>query len=512
MGFFNYVPRVLDAWVAVHRQQAWNRFERRDTVRDRRVHVPIPVQIDDTPLPELGPQHLQAAFSAAKVRLLIWGEGGAGKTSLACQLARWAMNDNSSRRLTRHLMLPVLIEDELTAGEAGKRLVEAVRGQIGDLTGTSEPVPEELLLQLLRQRRVLVIVDHLSEMSEATRTEVRPERPEFPVNALIVTSRIDEALGQVTRTNLKPRRIAGNRLSWFMDAYLTQRGKRDLFEDPEYFDACRSLSLMVGEPRNITVLLAKLYAEQMVGVKEGLAETDLPDNVPDLMLRYVNEVNRSVPENEKCHDRDVQKCARIVAWECLRQTLRPTEARRDDVLAALGGDTAQERLAYLEERLRLVQTTGEARDRVRFALDPLAEYLAGLHVLESHGSSESAWREFLAQADKMPGSPEAIAGFLLAMRDCCLAKGKDAQVPGYVAQELGKRAGLDPEMLKRVQMEQRVQHLMASLAAPEAIDRTNAAKALAHLGPHAKSAVPALIRLLTDQNIEVQLAGIDAFE
>jgi hypothetical protein len=143
VGFFNYAPRVLDAWVAVHRQEAWNRFERRDTVRDRRVHVPIPVQIDDTPVPELGPQHLQAAFSAAKVRLLIWGEGGAGKTSLACQLARWAMDNDNSRRLTRHPMLPVLIEDELTAGgEAGKRLVETVRGQIGDLTGTSEPVPE----------------------------------------------------------------------------------------------------------------------------------------------------------------------------------------------------------------------------------------------------------------------------------------------------------------------------------------------------------------------------------
>jgi len=40
--------------------------------------------------------------------------------------------------------------------------------------------------------------------------------------------------------------------------------------------------------------------------------------------------------------------------------------------------------------------------------------------------------------------PAAIQGFLLAVRDCCLAKGAEAKVPDFVAVELGKRAGLPP--------------------------------------------------------------------
>ena len=72
-----------------------------------------------------------------------------------------------------------------------------------------------------------------------------------------------------------------------MDAYLTQQGKRELFDDPEYFEVCRKLSLMVGE-KDITVLLAKLYADQLVAAKEDLEAKDLPDNIPDLMLCYLN--------------------------------------------------------------------------------------------------------------------------------------------------------------------------------------------------------------------------------
>jgi hypothetical protein len=98
----------------------------------------------------------------------------------------------------------------------------------------------------------------------------------------------------------------------------------------------------------------------------------------------------------------------------------------------------------LEDRLRLIQTIGPAQDQIRFALDPLAEYLAGLQLLEHYGKNQGQWRKFLAQADAMAGAPTAIQGLLLAVRDCCLAKGAEAKVPDFVAQELGKRAGLPP--------------------------------------------------------------------
>ncbi|MGI8503683.1 MAG: HEAT repeat domain-containing protein [Hassallia sp.] len=449
--FFNYRPRVLDAWVTAHIDSAKEGFGKKKTVSDRFVHVPIPVILDNNNFAHFTGKDLQPTFDKKRATLLIWGEGGAGKTSLACQLAVWAMSDDANQRISQHKMLPVLIEQELdfdvAAGE--QPLTEAICGQLQALIGEAEPIAEELLAHLLRQRRILVIVDHLSEMSEATRKQIRPGDPDFTANALIVTSRLEEKLDEVPKTTIKPLRVAGDRLSSFMEAYLTQRGKRNLFDDPEYFDACRRLSLMVGQ-RNITVLLAKLYAEQMIATKEGTA-IDLPNNIPDLMLAYLNELNRGAAENEP-DNRTVQRDAKAIAWECLKQTFRPTTAILNDVLAALDAhDNPEARLEHLKKRLHLIDIIGSEENKIRFALDPLAEYLAGLHLLDSYGNDKTSWHNFLTQAEAI-SDIELIKGFLLAIQDCYLAKGVEAQVPDFVAAKLATLTGLVPQVTRQTQL------------------------------------------------------------
>jgi hypothetical protein len=124
----------------------------------------------------------------------------------------------------------------------------------------------------------------------------------------------------------------------------------------------------------------------------------------------------------------------------------------DVILEALGGGAAaKERITYLEENLRLVQTLRAGRDRVKFALDPLAEYLAGLFLVEQYGDCEESWRKFLAHADAVPGAPKAIRGFLLALRDCCVAKGDELKTPNFVAEELATRASLDSTAEKKTE-------------------------------------------------------------
>ena len=149
-------------------------------------------------------------------------------------------------------------------------------------------------------------------------------------------------------------------------------------------------------------------------------------------------------------DRAVHSAAKSIAWECLQETFRPAPAKIENVLAALGGDSAQDRINYLERNLRLVQVIGPGRDRVKFALDPLAEYLAGFYVVEHYGGNEQQWRDFLAKTDSVlaktdsvPDAPGALKGFLLAVRDCCLTPDAQREVPSFVAGELASRAGLD---------------------------------------------------------------------
>jgi hypothetical protein len=80
-----------------------------------------------------------------------------------------------------------------------------------------------------------------------------------------------------------------------------------------------------------------------------------------------------------------------------------------------------------------------AQDRVRFLLDPLAEYLAGLYLIGINADSEEKWREFLSYCTQVPGTPEAIRGFLLAVRDCCIAKHTEKSIPDFVVDKLNEQ-------------------------------------------------------------------------
>lgn len=75
------------------------------------------------------------------------GEGGVGKTSLACQIAKWAMAKNKAERLCNHRILPVLIEEKLEAVEGKPPLLEAITCQIKNLRDEEKPISEELLKQ-----------------------------------------------------------------------------------------------------------------------------------------------------------------------------------------------------------------------------------------------------------------------------------------------------------------------------------------------------------------------------
>lgn len=445
VGLFHYHSRVLDAWVAAHAATARRRFELKDTVSGRNVHIGVPVVVDGETVPDFSSRTLRPIFDRRLSCTLIQGEGGSGKTSLACQIARWAMSETPEDRPTDHIMLPILIEHELdfAVDSGADPLTEAIGRQLQDLIESPSPVRPDLLDRLLRQQRVLVIVDHLSEMSGATHAKIQPGAPNFPANALIVTSRLNEELGGVVRSLIEPLRVAGNRLSSFMEAYLVKRKKRHLLDDQAFFDGCRALSAMVGR-RRITVLLAKLYAEQMIVLAEEFGEAAQPQSIPDLMLKYLNRINRGITEN-RLDDRVVHADAKRIAWMCLERRFRPGDAPLDDVHQALGGPDAQARLSYLESRLHLVQIRQPAQDRIRIVLDPMAEYLAGLHLVDMLGSATEDWRDFLVRLQQAPGAPEAIRGFVLAVLDCCRADDGESEIPDFVEPALVRLAdGGDP--------------------------------------------------------------------
>jgi len=117
----------------------------------------------------------------------------------------------------------------------------------------------------------------------------------------------------------------------------------------------------------------------------------------------------------------------------------------------LGGEgSATDLLSYLEDELKLIKTD-ELPDKVSFTLDPVAEYLAALYVVKNYQSDEKQWRKLIdrlrSKDTEIPldvreasGGLDSIKGFLLALRDCCVTKGKENEVPRAVIESVSDLA------------------------------------------------------------------------
>ena len=463
---------------------------------------------------------------------MIYGEGGAGKTSLAYKLAEWAMwgrdREDRNKRLCQHRMLPILIEEDLTDAESLKKRIDR---QLKDLTPETPNISEELIERLLAQQRILVIVDHLSELSNVTRKAIQSGISELPLNSLVITSRDENILGQeITPKFMQPRRISVGGLAGFLNEYLLNRGMGNEFDGFDYSRAYNRLTQMVsvrqaGEKeqnkQGLTILLVKLYAEQMIAAKKTTSTEELPNNVPDLMLQYLNELNRNIQEN-KLENVKVHKISQIVAWKCIESTFKPESTEYKQVVEALAVDLelgvekaqtkGEEYLNYLEKELKLVRTNKLHEQTLRFTLDPLAEYLASLYLIEKYRDHQSKWESLVLQkAEEKPGFPEKIRGFLLALHECCEVKGKKIGVPEKIIKQLVRIADVDLEAIQAAQRKERVGKLMDDLDAPEKEYRLRAVNDLGAMGKEANVAISKLHNIL-EQNNEVLEIRVKALE
>ena len=448
IGLVRYHPIVLDAWIYKYVNAARENFQNRDIYRDRKTYISLPVMIGSNVNLSLSAGSLHPITRQDRWCIRILGEGGVGKTTLACQIALWAMEaDETKRVIPDRQMLPVLIEPVI-GFDFQKDIAtfkKVIRGCLQDIIGLPTQISDPLFDQLLQTRRILTILDGFSEMPTSSilidENRASPTNPDFPARALLITSRSEESLAQASHYTIYPQRIDRDHLSKFMTAYLTESGHN--LADPNLFDACRRLASMVEAERGITPLLAKLFAAEVVGALEGrMTLQELPQTIPDLMLDYLNHLNRhrtkSEPDDEALH-----RAAKLVAWECVKHSFRPGPARKSDISAILDKDQkeplSREILLYMEEKLRLINTLSPAKTDLQFALDPLAEYIAAMHLIEMTDGNDQQWKDFLAATVRIPGAPETIKGFLLALRDCCLTKGGSNEVPAFVIGQLSER-------------------------------------------------------------------------
>jgi formylglycine-generating enzyme required for sulfatase activity len=504
-----YTPAQLQSWVERHQPQLSAAFRGLPSVQARQVHVPlevclIPAGAAATEGPRLlQPEDMQPLLEAAGSQvLLLSGDGGAGKTSLAFAIARWWLEGEPGGVVR----LPVLIETALGPRET---LVDRVRSWLRNqlAIATEQELALELVEALLAAKRLIPIVDHLSELTPAARDQLLAA---LPAGLVLVTSRSDhDRFPERPLSRILPQRIAVERLQAFFLDYLRRKGQDEALSDDDLMPAQAQLKRIVGDKR-ITVLLAQMFIDDVIANREqGL----LAGSVPELMLSYVRRLDTPADpalrrrEGLEISEKLVQRALRVVALASHRQgpggqpLFQPLEfsdalARRalmaeEPAGPGLTRQQAEALLSYLIE-LRLLLQPGAALDRLRFPLDPLADHLAAAEqferleaqALESAEPEQgaAAWEAFLAALELRPAAErERMRGFLLALRDGAMeAQGRRAlAMPPNVPDRLAALGFLDPEGERYRLALQRARKWMWELGVPVASERRDAIAKLA---------------------------------
>ncbi|MFM7236002.1 MAG: SUMF1/EgtB/PvdO family nonheme iron enzyme [Cyanobium sp.] len=550
-----WTAAAIEAWVETHRQAVERQFLAIPAVQDRSLHVDLPVELREASGKQkvfLRPDHLAPALQGPAAHLiLLTAEGGAGKTSLAFQIARWGLEgrlggpaEADRRSAPGAPMLPLLIDTALAEGETvlsrARQGLEAASGAVRG--GLEEP----LVAELLRGKRLLVIIDHFSELSAEARQRVVRS---LPTGLVLITSRQpeEELLGERASTRIQPLQIALDQLQRFFGEVLERKGVRERFSDDDLEPIQRQLRRMVGD-KPITPLLALLFIDDVIAKLDG--QGVLAASVPELMLGYVNRISEVMPEAERRQAGVaiaplwVQRGLMALTLASHRQgppgrpRLQPLSFRRELALEALAAVPGLEELGLREAllayllRLRLLHHPGQDRSEMRLALDPLADYLAALRQLElleaeaaAAATATSPWDTFLRELEARPeGDLALMRGFLLALRDGCQERMERprgaAEIPAEAADRLGHLAGIDPLEERRRQQGQRARKLIYELAVPEADDRRRAMEVLAAMAGDAdpaprqaaRQAVGPLVALARDgqRQAEERLLAVEA--
>jgi formylglycine-generating enzyme required for sulfatase activity len=432
--------KELDALVAALLPQAKENFKRRRRVDKKHIHVPlkaiiVPADWDQEKqnLPEARvPQaeHLVDLGAAEDTRLLlIWEEGGAGKTSLAYEIASWGLDGRLAEK--QQYLLPYF----LNIGGDNLEDLPPLKRQILDFLANIKVnmhIDEGDVDNLLRHKRVLVIVDHYSELTETQRAWVLREL--CGCSLVLLTSRLrDYNVDFIHRgwevTEIRPQRLENQELFDFFEQYLAkwsgdrQDGCNVVLGPDDFIRTQNLLERMVGH-KPVTVLLAWLVIEEAIkhieqrGSGSAPGPVDLlPSSVPQLMEAYVKENCRyksaiegsSKPLRYNPYPGIILSFLKALALKAHRQdkayypqSFDETLAKEALAAARLDGKPLppQDFNVFLDDLIskltlvtRIEATYGA--ETYRISLDPLADYLAALAQQEFWLSSGNADEHFL---------------------------------------------------------------------------------------------------------------------
>jgi photosystem II stability/assembly factor-like uncharacterized protein len=402
-------PHVLDAWVDSHAEEALKSFtDRLPTVRDRAIAIDLPVSLNGEERSSLW-LALPQLWNRLPFAVLVTGPGGSGKTTLACQVARRALSEGGDRLRSGYKVIPLLVERDVgLEATSVDGFAKFHAGLLRVAVAQSEPISGRFTLALLRNGRVMLIVDGLSERSAESRVVYDPGRQAFPATRIIITSR-DGQLPGMTDT-VQTRTIPAGSLYNFTAAYLERKGASLTSE--EIHRACADLAhLLRSTP--CTPLLATLWADHIIGNSGGVT------GVADLKDRYVRRLLLPPAHGDEQLTDWLLDDLTLIAERELGNRYTPSQITIASAIDALGNTgspdrpSANERLRILQAS-RLLEAVSDTDNLVHVAPDPIAEHLVARLRCISLGRSTHDWQVFRRQLERA----KCPVDFLAALGAC----------------------------------------------------------------------------------------------
>jgi hypothetical protein len=290
----------------------------------------------------------------------------------------------------------------------------------------------------LKRKRILVIIDALSERSTETQRYIEQlYGSDTLVNALIVTTRREADFGPVERALVYPLPLDVRLLIPFIMEYLQRQQLAARFTPQQQLILAQRILQIVeaGGGLAVTPLLITLFVDAAVAraARSPNIEEELPINVPEVYLNYLERLNPTdlAAPNRVDHE-EMQESAFVLAQASLGSELVPTDFRRDDVVEKLekAGLASGELLIDRLTANGVIQERAVANLRIlRFQLDPVAEYLTAIANCRELGTNKTAWRKKIAQIAAVPGYPEDVRGFLTALTVCYTSYENELKLP-----------------------------------------------------------------------------------
>jgi len=439
LPFFVRHPRTLDAWISHYGHMLIAAFERHPTVKNRTTYIPLPLRQEDVThdlIEQLNPEILSPFFSGKRVALQVIGPGGSGKTTLAIQIAQWVSKKHNKKHFQNHVWLPILIEEDT------KDMVILLTQKIN--AWTHQELQKPFLLAMLNKKRLLLLIDALSERTKDAQTYITSIHGILPANAMLITSRNSIALNTGDTKTLEPIPLKPDKLLFFIASILGN------YEIAAFKSSGNQLLLanriaaiftLDGEELPVVPILIKLLMEKLIDsvtqnqteqTAEQLIE-NLPGSIPEVFFDYLNRVNPGQSAPNGMNERELRQSAELVARESLADNFLPQdilEQKVVEILKAKGLHTATcDPVTRLKDNGILEERYYAGERFLRFTLDPLAEYLTAINYAKELGNDCVKWREFYIKIEALG---DGATGFYRALR---IVHGSFAQQYGWCPQK-----------------------------------------------------------------------------